>query len=126
MLDIDNNEINYYQLYNINKWSIEEISKFSTFYNNSKKNKDCLHVIYEYKLPFNQVKSLNEKELQKIGIQNFYEKTYDRDIDELLIEHSSILKEKEMDNNTTEDHIISQRVKNIKALSNVYKDIKSL
>ena len=124
MLDIDNNEINYYQLYNINKWSIEEISKFSTFYNNSKKNKDCLHVIYEYKLPFNQVKSLNEKELQKIGIQNFYEKTYDRDIDELLIEHSSILKEKEMDNNTTEDHIISQRVKNIKALSNVYKDIK--
>ena len=49
-------------------------------------------------------------------IQNFYEKTYDRDIDEFLIEHSSILKEKEMDNNTTEDHIISQRVKNIKAL----------
>ena len=124
MLDTGNNEINYYQLYNINKWSIEEISKFSTFYNNSKKNKDCLQVIYEYKLPFNQVKSLNEKELQKIGIQNFYEKTYDRDIDELLIEYSSILKEKEMDNNTTEDHIISQRVKNIKALSNVYKDIK--
>ena len=116
MLDIDNNEINYYQLYNINKWSIDEIKEFSTSYNNSKKNKNCLQVIYEYKLPFNQVKSLNEKELQKIGIQNFYEKTYDRDIDELLIEHSSILKEKEVVNNTTEDHIISQRVKNIKAL----------
>ena len=39
---------------------------------NSKKNKDCLQVIYEYKLPFDQVKSLNEEELHKTGIWNFY------------------------------------------------------
>ena len=68
MLDIDNNEINYYQLYNINKWSIDEIKEFSTSYYNSKKNKKCLQVIYEYKLPFNQVKSLNEEELHRTGI----------------------------------------------------------
>ena len=64
----DNNEINYYQLYNINKWSIDEIKEFSTSYYNSKKNKNCLQVIYEYKLPFNQVKSLNEEELHRTGI----------------------------------------------------------
>ena len=40
-------------------------------YNNSKKNKNCLQIIYEYKLPFNEDKSLNEEELHRIGIWNF-------------------------------------------------------
>ena len=51
MLGLTNNEINYYQLYNINKWTSEEISKFEKMKEiiNPKDFNDCLNTIYEYK-----------------------------------------------------------------------------
>ena len=96
MLGLTNNEINYYQLYNINKWTSEEISKFEKMREiiNPKDFNDCLNTIYEYKLPFNKINSLNKENLHKIGIKSFYKDAYNRNIDELLKEHELILKEK--------------------------------
>ena len=44
---------------------------------------------------FHLIKSnFERKELYRIGIKNYYENTYNIDIYEVLIEHSSLLKEK--------------------------------
>ena len=125
MLGLTNNEINYYQLYNINKWTSEEISKFEKMKEiiNPKDFNDCLNTIYEYKLPFNKINSLNKENLHKIGIKSFYKDAYNRNIDELLKEHELILKEKGIiQKNKNLDCSISQRVKKIKQLSNNFKN----
>ena len=83
MLELQKNEVNYYQLYNRNKWSKEEISKFKEFEDNNFKNEnefnECLNTIYEYNIPFNQINSFNNEKLHEIGIKNFL-------IEKLMIE----------------------------------------
>ena len=78
MLELQKNEVNYYQLYNRNKWSKEEISKFKEIEDNNFKNNDefneCLNTIYEYNLPFNQINSFNKEKLHEIGIKNCFNK----------------------------------------------------
>ena len=85
MLELQKNEVNYYQLYNRNKWSKEEILKFKEFEDNNFKNEnefnECLNTIYEYNIPFNQINSFNNEKLHEIGIKNFSNrKTNDRNI----------------------------------------------
>ena len=52
MLEFPKNQINAYQLYNRNKWTIEEISNFKQKIENQNLNSiqlnECLKTIYEY------------------------------------------------------------------------------
>ena len=121
MLELPKEEINYYQLYKYNKWTEEEISKFIQFKIITDDFNEFLKIIYEYRIPFNQICSFNKKYMHQTGINNFYKKNKDREIDELLEEHEKLLKDKEMYiNSKTEDYLISQRVKEIKELSTYY------
>ena len=127
MLELPNDEINYYRLKQINKWTFEEISEFIKMKENVNKEEfiECLNTIYEYNLSFNQITSLNKENLHQIGIKKFYKFTYSRNIDELINEHELILKEKEMPLNLkNKDCLISQRVKKIKELTNYYSNTK--
>ena len=125
MLQLPDNEINYYQLLKINKWSKEDILKFISIKNNANDINDCLNTIYEYRIPFNQVIPFDKDNLHKLGVRNFNSFTYDRNIDELLEEHKKLLKEKEMFLNMQNYNvIISQRVNNIKELTTYYKNKK--
>lgn len=75
-------------------------------------------MINEYKLPFNPISSMNKEQLHIIGVQNYYQKSKDRNIDELLKEHESLLKEKEMPSNSSDKRfLISQKVNKIRKLS---------
>ena len=128
MLELTTNEINCYQLQERNKWSIEEISKFKDIIKNNNNDFDnIINTIYEYNLSYNESISLNNKQLHKIGINKFFfnKKIGNRKIDELLIEHNEILKEKQLPNISNEDYLkIAQRVNKIKELSSSYSQIK--
>ena len=129
MLELPSNEINYYQLLERNKLSKGEISKFQEIIKNNNINDfdNIINTIYEYNLSYNESISLNNKDLQKIGIKKlfFNKKIYDRKIDELLTEHNEILKEKQLPITSNEDNLlILQRVNRIKELSNYYSQIK--
>ena len=120
MLELVNGETNYYQLNRINKWTLKEIAEFITMNENMNQKEflECLKTIYEYNLPFNQVLSMNKEQLHKIGIQNYYQKPKDRNIEELLKEYESLLKEKEMPSISYEKvFLISQKVNKIRQLS---------
>ena len=61
---------------------------------------------------------MNKEQLHKIGVQNYYQKPKDRSIDELLKEHESLLKEKEMTSNSSDKRfLISQKLNKIRKLS---------
>ena len=120
MLELVNGETNYYQLNRINKWTLKEIAEFITMNENMNQKEflECLKTIYEYNLLFNQVSSMNKEQLHKIGIQNYYQKPKDRNIEELLKEYESLLKEKEMPPISYEKvFLISQKVNKIRQLS---------
>ena len=126
MLELPNEEINYYQLYKYNNWSQKEISKLIEFKknNNLEDFNECLKTIYEYKLQFNQLTSFNQEDLHRIGINNLYKNNKDREVEEILKEHEELLKEKGMPINSKYDGIISKRIKKIKKLSIYYDNIK--
>ena len=126
MLELPNEEINYYQLYKYNNWSQKEISKLIEFKNNNNLEdfNDCLKTIYEYKLQFNQLTSFKEEDLHRIGINNLYKNNKDREIEDILKEHEELLKEKGMSINSKYDGIISKKIKKIKKLSIYYDNIK--
>ena len=127
MLEFPNKEINSLQLFNKNKWSIEEISKFKKMIENnnlksSSEFNDCLNTIYEYNLSFNDIEKFNNALLHKKGINNFFkEKAKNRKIEDLIEAHSKLLKEKELQiPPENEDIEITKRVNKIKNLSRNY------
>jgi hypothetical protein len=126
MLEFPKNQINAYQLYNRNKWTIEEISNFKQKIENQNLNSiqlnECLKTIYEYNLSFNDIDKFDNTELHKKGINNFFKgDSPSRNIEELIKAHRDILKEKEMPiPSEQEDLEIIKRVNNIKQLSQNY------
>ena len=100
MLEFPNN-INTCQLYYKNNWSIEEISNFKQMIENqglknSNEFNECLKTIYEYSLSFKDIDTFDNTSLHKKGINNFFSTSpSDRNIEELVKEHSTLLKEKE-------------------------------
>ena len=126
MLEFPKNQINAYQLYNRNKWTIEEISNFKQKIENQNLNSiqlnECLKTIYEYNLSFNDIDKFDNAELHKKGINNFFKgDSPSRNIEELIKAHRDILKEKEMPiPSEQEDLEIIKRVNNIKQLSQNY------
>lgn len=126
MLELEKSEINYYQLFKYNKWSSEEISKFKIdIESNIIKPNDLfelLMTIYEYKIPYNEI-CFNNFQLYKNKIQNFFPiKNGNRDIVELLREHSKILEDKNLPQYyKKKENIIIEKVKKIKELVNYYK-----
>ena len=128
MLEFPNNQINSFQLFKRNKWSIEEISNFKKMIeeNNLKSStefNDCLNTIYEYNLSYNDIDRFNNTLLHKKGIDNFFkEKAKNRNIEDLIKAHSKLLKEKELQipSEREDDLEIIKRVNNIKTLSQNY------
>ena len=126
MLEIPKNGINYYRLKARNNWAIEEIIKFEELIkniNNPDELKDILNTIYDYRLRFNQVISLNKSQMHKLGLRNLMDTNIyrNRSISEILEEHSNILKEKNLTiPSKEEDFIIINRINNIKYLSQKY------
>ena len=127
MLQLQNNEINTYQLQTINKWSLDNISKFKSMYNqkvsqNSIEAKECLNTIYEYSLSFEQSSELNNDKLHKLGIKNISEKvSKNRKIEELIKTHNELVKQKELENYSNKnDEEIIKRVNKIKNLYKTY------
>ena len=126
MLEFPNNQINAYQLYNRNKWTIEEISNFRKKIENENVNpiqlNECLKTIYEYNLSFNDIEKFDNAELHKKGINNFFKgNPSNRNIEELIKAHIDILKEKELPiPSEVEDLEIIKRVNHIKHLSQNY------
>ena len=61
---------------------------------------------------------MNKEQLHIIRVKNYYQKLKDRNIDELLKEHESLLKEKEMTSNSSDKRfLISQKLNKIRKLS---------
>ena len=126
MLEFPSNQINAYQLYNRNKWTIEEISNFRKKIENENVNpiqlNECLKTIYEYNLSFNDIEKFDNAELHKKGINNFFKgNPSNRNIEELIKAHIDILKEKELPiPSEVEDLEIIKRVNHIKHLSQNY------
>ena len=122
MLELPKNQINYFQLKEKNKWSIEEIKKFQDLMKDKNDFNDLLNIIYDYHLTFNQITSLDENHLHKIGLNNYFKgDSKARPIEKLLEEHSQILKEKQLPiPSKNEDFEIIQRIHNIKFLSQNY------
>ena len=128
MLELSPNEINEYQLYKINKWTKEEIIQFKKLIekNDIDDIDNILKTIYEYKIPFNSITSLDSEQLHRIGIKNFFNKINNsRKIKELLREHNEILKEKQLPLNSNQENLsISQKVDNINELTRHYSYTK--
>ena len=129
MLELQNNQINAYQLQNLNHWSLDDINKFKSIYEsklqkNSEEAKECLNTIYEYGLTFKQSLDLDNSKLHKIGIENILSKvSKNRKIDELIKNHNKLIKENELTYNLNEnDGEIIKRVNNIKNLYKTYLD----
>ena len=125
MLQLQNREINEYQLKKINKWSTDEISIFKSIYEkkfsqNPKEAEECLNTIYEYRLPFSQCSDLNIYKLHKFGIDKFnVTVSKNRTIEELIPNHNDLIQEKQLSNYSHDnDTKIIKRVNNIK---NLYK-----
>ena len=128
MLELPNNQINYFQLKNINNWDSEDISKFKKVYENSllkncEETIQCLKTIYEYRLPFLQSLSFDNSKLHKIGINNFSQINNNNiKIEELIKNNKKILKEKELPIiSTDEEKEIINNINNIKQLFIKYK-----
>ena len=128
MLELSPNEINEYQLYKINKWTKEEIIQFKQLIekNHIDDFDNLLKTIYEYKIPFNNITSLDAEQLHRIGIKNFFNKiNKSRKIEELLREHNEILKEKQLPLTSNQENLsISQKVNNINELTRYYSHSK--
>ena len=124
MLELSPNEINEYQLYKINKWTKGEIIQFKKLIEKNVIDDidNILKTIYEYKIPFNSITSLDSEQLHRIGIKNFFnKKNNSRKIKELLKEHNEILKEKQLPLNSNQENLsISQKVDSINELTRHY------
>lgn len=119
MLELPKDNINFFQLKERNGWNIEEIQKFKELMKDKKEFNDLLNTIYDYHLPFNQISSLDNNQLHKIGLSNYFKNSSkSRTIESILKEHSEILRKKELPIPSKEfDLNIIQRIKLIKSLS---------
>ena len=125
MLQLPDGEINDYQLRIMNQWSINDVLTFTKLYKekfiqNPKEAKECLNIIYEYKLSLAESKDLDFKNLHKKGIQKlFSESKKNRKIEELIPNHNELVIEMKLENYSNDkDEQIINRVNNIK---NLYK-----
>ena len=121
MLQLEDGEINEYQLRMINQWSIDDVSSFKPIYQkkyseNSKEANECLNTIYEYRLSFEQSKVLNLSNIHEKGIKKFFsDSKKNRTIEELIPEHNEIVTEMKLENyNNSKDQEIINRINNIK------------
>jgi len=70
MLQLEDGEINEYQLRMTNQWSVNDIMTFKPLYEkkfaqNPKEAKECLNTIYEYRLSFQEGRDLNLTNIHK-------------------------------------------------------------
>ena len=77
MLQIEDGEINEYQLRILNQWSVNDVLTFTTLYKkkfseNPKEAKECLNTIYEYRLSYEESKELNSSNIHKKELINFF------------------------------------------------------
>ncbi len=121
MLQLEDGEINDYQLNIINQWSKSDIDAFASIYHkkfssNPKEAKECLNTIYEYKLSFEQSKDLNLSNLHKKGIKKYFSDTKkDRTIEELIPYHNELITEMKLENyNNSKDKKTIDRINKIK------------
>ena len=129
MLQLEDGEINDYQLNIINQWSKSDIDSFAPIYqkkfsSNPKEAKECLNTIYEYKLSFEQSKDLNLSNLHKKGIKKYFSDTKkNRTIEELIPYHKELISEMKLENyNNSKDQEIIGRINKIKKLCNEYSN----
>ena len=132
MLQLEDGEINDYQLKMKNQWSVNDILTFKKLYDqkfaaNPKEAKECLITIYEYRLSFEQSKVLNLSTIHKKGIDKFFsDSKKNRTIEELIPNHNELVSEMKLENyNNSKDQEIIQRINKIKNLYGTYmnKDI---
>ena len=126
MLQLEDGEINEYQLRMTNQWSFNDIMTFKPLYEkkyaqNPKEAKECLNTIYEYRLTFQEGRDLNLTNIHKKGIQKFFSDTKkNRTIEELIPNHNELVIEMKLENyDNSKDQEIIKRINKIK---NLYKD----
>ena len=127
MLQLEDGEINEYQLRMTNQWSVNDIMTFKPLYEkkfaqNPKEAKECLNTIYEYRLSFQEGRDLNLTNIHKKGINKFFSDTKkNRTIEELIPNHNELVIEMKLDNyDNSKDREIIKRINNIKSLCGDY------
>ena len=126
MLELQNGEINTFQLKMINQWSSDDISKFKAIYEkklsqNPKDAKECLNTIYEYRLSFNQSSDLNLSKLHKSGIDKLSSNALrDRKIEDIMTNHNELIKEKQLSNYSGGND--KEMIKRVNKIKNLYEE----
>ena len=117
MLQLEDGEINEYQLRMTNQWSVNDIMTFKPLYEkkfaqNPKEAKECLNTIYEYRLSFQEGRDLNLTNIHKKGINKFFSDTKkNRTIEELIPNHNELVIEMKLDNyDNSKDREIIKRI----------------